>query len=61
MGHSEESGEAAGELNDAFFAGRNALNVLKSVVEIALIRCCKCNPRMGYSAPLRMTVLKLVK
>ena len=38
MGHSEESGEDAGELNDAFRAGRNALNALKSGVEIVLIR-----------------------
>ena len=61
MGHSEESGEDAGELNDAFRAGRNALNALKSGVEIVVINCRKCNPSMDYSAPLRMTVLKLVK
>ena len=35
MGHSEESGEDAGELNDAFCAGRNALGAPKSGREMS--------------------------
>ena len=60
MGHSEESGEDAGELSAAFSAGSNALGALKSGPETST-QLLEVPPRMGYSAALRMTVLKLVK
>jgi hypothetical protein len=48
VGHSEASGEDAGELIDAFCAGRNALNALKSGAEMFLISCSRCNPSMVF-------------
>jgi hypothetical protein len=47
VGHSEESGEDAGELNDAFCAGRNAFSALQSGVETSYLSCSTCNPSVG--------------